>query len=179
MLDEPSKGSISTMYRCSGEPPKMTGSSSSSQPTMATRPEALSASTKVSELALSRRCTTSPWTLVSSVAPRTPARPAARICDSRSRAPSAMVGSVTTVRKECQGGCKGAPSAAKDAGELACENRQTLGSCNPVFSPTLYQLTEGRPLSVPGAYARCRRSSASRQASALDGDPIPALAGTR
>ena len=42
-----------------------------------------------------------------------------------------------------------------------------------------YQLTEGRPLSVPGAYARCRRSSASRQASALDGDPIPALAGTR
>ena len=72
MLDEPSTGSICTMYACAAPLPPITGFSISSLPTAATLPLAISASTKMSDPAASSFWTASPWTFVSPVAPQHP-----------------------------------------------------------------------------------------------------------
>ena len=90
MFDEPSTGSICTMYACAAPLPPITGFSISSLPTAATLPLASSASTKMSDPAASSFWTASPWTFVSPVAPSTPARAAACTCSCTMRAPPAM-----------------------------------------------------------------------------------------
>ena len=60
MLDEPSNGSINTIKPSATSPSTMTGFSISSQPMAATWPDWESVSTKISELAASRRSTISP-----------------------------------------------------------------------------------------------------------------------